>query len=268
VTTENLPGTEAHQAVLRVFVAAYANDPRIALVGLFGSLARGDWVNESDLDLDVVIHEGVSLDPVAEVWRLGPPCQAVGQTLALVIPDGDDAANAVFSTLLGLSVRFHLLEATHPNIVHSLLRLSGPLPLEAVVAAGMANRARRRPPPPLGRLVDEYLRFAAEAAIALGRERLWLCAELLARMRALLITLYARTHGGERPLHTFDSDAPPALQSCLGAALPSLDSASMRAALLQLLNLAEHDLPAFTAGQLVLSPAQQAVLAVVRAMLA
>ena len=55
-TSPLLPGTRAHQALLRSIVDAYAADERVLAVGVLGSLGRGTWDEWSDLDLDVVAY--------------------------------------------------------------------------------------------------------------------------------------------------------------------------------------------------------------------
>ncbi len=266
--SDSFPGTPAHRSILRVFAEAYTHDARVVFVGVFGSLGRGDWSPGSDVDVDVVIGDDVRLDPVAEVWQLAPRLQAAGQTLTLVIPDGEDAADAVLHSLLGFSVRYHPVAATSPNIVDTLHWLAGPLSVENVAAAGRANLARRPPPRPLSLLADAFLRQATEAAHAIHRGRLWLAIEHLARMRGTLMSFYARTHGGERPIQHFDVAAPAAVQARLGATLPAFEPASQRAALLALLDLVENHRADFAGDQFELSQGQRTVLAAIRTKMA
>ena len=53
------PGTPQHQRLLKTIVIHYANDPRILAIIVFGSLGRGNWDPYSDLDLDVIIADGL-----------------------------------------------------------------------------------------------------------------------------------------------------------------------------------------------------------------
>ena len=48
------PGTERQQALLEAVVGGDAHDPRVRALVLFGSLARGNWEADSDLDLDLI----------------------------------------------------------------------------------------------------------------------------------------------------------------------------------------------------------------------
>ena len=58
MSTDNYPGTPQHQALLKGIVQHYAADPRIRAVMVFGSLGRGNWDTDSDIDLDVIIADG------------------------------------------------------------------------------------------------------------------------------------------------------------------------------------------------------------------
>ena len=61
-----------HQALLGAVVSHYISDARIHAVIMFGSVGRGDWHPNSDLDLDIVIADGLRVDPVPRSvdWRL------------------------------------------------------------------------------------------------------------------------------------------------------------------------------------------------------
>jgi predicted nucleotidyltransferase len=106
-THPHYPGTPQHQAILRAIVAHYENDPRILAVAVFGSLGRGNWDEFSDIDLDVVIADGVSLIAVEEITQLCQRFEPLGERLAVIVPDGVDAGDVVFESLLQMSVRYH-----------------------------------------------------------------------------------------------------------------------------------------------------------------
>lgn len=252
------PGTSTHQHLLRAIAAFYTNDPRILAVGLFGSLSRGTWDALSDLDLDVVLEEGVQLDVVAEVERLVAGITGTDEPTALIIADGAEAADVVLPLLAQFSIRYHPLSTTSPNIVDSLQLLTGPLDLATVQAAGRANASPGNPPP--GPLLDQAVRYLVETDSALRRNRLWLAVELMHRVRDLLMALYSRTHHGRRPLRDFEDQAGAELQAQLGQTLPQYNIDSLREALAKLIHLLQHDLPAWSQNQVQLSPIQTKIL--------
>ncbi len=231
-------------------------------VCVFGSLGRGNWDRYSDLDLDVIIADDVAIQIDAELRGLCDALGAAGQPAALIIPDGADEGDIVLESLLELSIRYHSLRTTHPNIVDTLVVLAGRLNRETIRRAGLANRGDTARP--LDGIADRCIRYALEVDVALRRGRPWMAVELLHRMRGLLMGLYAETHGGDRALQFFEANAEPKLQAELGATLPAYDLASIQAAFAQLLDLLENDFERVAAGRVQLSAAQRLILQRVR----
>lgn len=251
------PGTPQHQALLRTIVAHYEHDPRILAVVVFGSLGRGNWDALSDIDLDVVIADDVRIEGVDELRQLCDTFAAVGEHAALILPD-DDAGDVVLESLMQLSVRYHPLAQTSPNIVASMIVLVGSLDHAAIATAGDANRAATEPP--VGQLLDACVRYAAVAQVYAQREILWLSIEILHRMRSLLMEIFTRTHGGGRSPQRFEAAASGTLQARLGATLPQAHIVSLAASLAALVTFLENDLEDLTDGQLHLTDGQQTVL--------
>jgi hypothetical protein len=266
---DHYPGTPAHQALLAAVVAHYTGDPRVLAIGLFGSLARGTWDQYSDLDLDIVTRDGVRAEVAAELARLCAAFAPLGERAGLIVVQHADRGDVVLESLRELSVRYHPLGATSPNIVDSLLILSGRLDATAIRAAGEANRAPVATPSvalqSLQTMLDACLRNAVEVDAALRRGRLWSALDLMERMRGLLLELYAATHGAARPLRAFEAQADAALQACLAATVTPLDADALRQAHSRMLDLLETDLNAFTAGQLQLDATRRGVLRAIRA---
>ena len=225
----NYPGTPQHQTLLRVIVSYYQNDPRILAIGVFGSLSRGTSDQYSDIDLDVVIADDVTLNAVEELERLCSALAAIGEKSALIVPDGEDAGDVVFESLMQLSVRYHPLSATHPNIVESLRVLMGRIDHATIVAAGSANRQPTGQS--LKQLLDRCVRNAAIADVAVQRQDVWGAIEMLHRIRGVLMELYARSRGSQRPAQVFQADADPQLQARLGRTLPQYDLVSLKESL-------------------------------------
>ena len=83
----------------------YADDPRVLCVAVFGSLGRGDWRPDSDLDLDVVVGDGVQIEVEPELRRLGSAFASIGERAALIIPLRVDSGDMVLESLMQLSIR-------------------------------------------------------------------------------------------------------------------------------------------------------------------
>ena len=257
-----LPGMPSHQAALSALTARYASDLRVLAFSLFGSLARGDWDEYSDLDLDVVLRDDVAIDARQEAQRLAPVLETIGERITLTVPRGQESIDLVLLPLLEISIRYHALATTSPNIVESVIVLAGPITTEQVRAAGIANRENDETSP--AELLDACVRYALEIGIALRRGEPWIAVELLHRTRGLLMELFAQTHGGARPVQTFDAQADSALKSRLGATLPTFESPSMWGAHRAMLDLLEQDIPALSNGQAQLTNGQHEILLAIR----
>ncbi|MCL5998611.1 MAG: nucleotidyltransferase domain-containing protein, partial [Chloroflexi bacterium] len=186
------PGTPQHRALLRAIVSYYNDDPRVLAISIFGSLVRGTWHRYSDLDLDVVTADGITIDPYHELMALCGSLAAIHEHAALIVPDGAEACDVVLESLLEFSIRYHPLQTTSPNIVDSLRVLAGRIDQAAILAAGQANgrmRVSRQP----AHILDQCVRYVVGADVALQRRQLWGAIELLHRARGLLMELFART---------------------------------------------------------------------------
>jgi len=256
-------GSAQHQRVLRAVVSYYAPDPRVLAVLVFGSLGRGTWDRYSDLDLDLILVDGVSVAPAQELERLCATFAPIGERAALIVPKRTDEGDVVLTSLLQLSVRYHILASTSPNIVDSLHLLWGRIGEEDIRAAGRANG--RAEPEALEVLRDRCVRSLLEVDVALQRRRLWFAIEHLGVARESVIALFAAARGAARALHCFQSEADPALQVRLGATLPAGTLASAQQALLQFLDLLERDLDTLAVGHVLLTDGQRDVLRQIRA---
>lgn len=257
------PGTAQHQSLLRAIVSHYENDPRILAVSVFGSLGRGNWDAYSDIDLDVVVADAARIDIGKELAELSASFELVHQEVAFTIPDEDDACDVVFKSLMELSVRFHPLSNTSPNIVDSLQLLMGRIDRTAVATAGLANQKPEGVP--LEQVLDRCIRHAIEVDSALHRNQIWPAVELLHLMRGALMELFTRAHQGRRAYQYFQKEASPALQIRLGAALPQYDLRSAGKSFSNILDFLISDFELLTDGRIHLTEAHRTVLNAIRA---
>lgn len=255
------PGTKQHQALLERTVAFYQHDARVLAVIVFGSLGRGSWDAYSDLDLDVIVADGARIDLPDELERLCQSFAAVNERAAIIIPDGDEG-DIVLESLMQLSIRYHTLSQTSPNIVDSMLVLSGSLDAAEITAAGNENRPGDDEP--LSGLLDRCVRDAVVANVEIQRKHFWAANEILHRMRSLLMEIYALTHGGYRAFQFFDRHAEQGFQQKLAAALPTFDARALQESLMRTLDILENDLSFLSGGQLNLTPAHKMILDRVR----
>jgi predicted nucleotidyltransferase len=253
------PGSTEHQRLLRAIVEQYADDDRVLAVSVFGSIGRGTWDEHSDLDLDVVLADGVSVDAPVEMRRL---CEAIGEQPVIAVRDRDADAYVVLASLMELSIRYHPLQTTKVNIVESLVVLGGRLSHAEIAEAGLRNP--NPPPPTVADLVAAALRQVVTLEAKLHRRRFWLAYLLLHEARERLLRVYAASHGAQRPYHVLDA-ADPSLLDRLRRTVPGDDLPSIQRALVALLDLLEHDLGTLSAGQAQLTEAQCGIVAQLRA---
>jgi len=258
---KDLPGTLQHQRILHSITSYYENDPRILAITVFGSLGRGNWDGYSDLDLDVVVADNIKIDVEAELVQWCASLASIDEQIALLIPDDDDA-DVVFKSLMELSIRYHPLENTSPNIVDSMLLLLGRIDRSTIEAAGLANR--KLDDEPLDRELDRCIRYALEVDSALHRSYLWSAIELLHYMRHSLMELFTRSHHGQRPYQFFQKEADKKIQARLGGTLPRYDLSTAQASLSQFMDILTNDLDQLTDGQVQLTRAHSELLTAIR----
>jgi predicted nucleotidyltransferase len=249
---KDLPGTVQHQKILHSIVSYYENDPRILAITVFGSLGRGNWDRYSDLDIDVVIADGIRIDIEAELTRLCTSPASVDEQIALLITDEDDA-DVVFKSLMELSIRYHPLANTSPNIVDSMMLLSGRIDRSTIEAAGLSNRELDNEP--IDRELDRCVRYALEVDNALHRGYVWSAVELLHYMRRSIMELFTRSRHGKRAYRFFQKEADKSMQVRLGGTLPQYDLKSIQESLVQFINILTNDLDKLTDGQVQLTKA-------------
>lgn len=257
------PGSAEHQRLLRAMTAYHAWQPWALAFIVFGSVGRGNWHADSDLDLDVVIADDAQIEPVAEIMRL---CEAIGEQPALIAPRSGDDGEVVLASLADFSIRYHPMAATSPNILSSMQVLWGRLTEEQIRAAGLANAQYEAQEP--ATLLALCVRAALYVSKSLARGRLWSALASLEEARDLLMEL--AMPDAERGMQAFEQAAPPETQALLARIVATWDAASVRAALLALCDLLSTRLDAFTAssdGQPRLTPGEADALGAIRARL-
>jgi predicted nucleotidyltransferase len=257
-----LPGTEQHQALLRALGSYYEQDRRVRALIVFGSLVRGDWDSWSDLDLDVILADGVSVDVLEELEALQAPLSVAGEKIALILPDGPQEGDLVLESLMRLSIRYHFLAETSPNILDSMWVLVGSLGAAAIVEAGLANR--RPVVQELAWLVDRFVYYGVIADICLRREQTWTTVEILHRMRNLLMELYAQSRGAPRAYKYFDIHASVKIKQRIQNTLHVGDLSSLHETLFSLMDIVEADLAELSNNCVELTIRQATVLAKLR----
>ncbi len=260
---EDLPGSPQHRTVLEAIIRHYAHDARIRAIILFGSLATGNWHPFSDLDLDIVVEDGILVNSLQELQHLCQSLHDLGGDGSLIIPEGEEEGDVVLTSLMEFSIRYHPLSTTSPNIVDKMYLLAGRIDLETVRAAGLANRVASDSSPTI--LISQCIRWAIEIHAAIERNRLWLAVELVHRIREALMEIFTFSRLGVRSLRFFETEAPASLQILLGETLPALNHAAMYRVLVSVVDILNNDLDKFGDPSLSLTDDQKRILVQLRA---
>jgi predicted nucleotidyltransferase len=210
-------GSRAHRAIIEQVIVHYRGDSRVVAIVVFGSVATGAWHELSDIDLDIVTVDGTVVQPSEEVAALFGPSAVIALTRA-------DSADIVLDSLEEVSVRWHPLRTTSPNIGASARVVHGALPDAELAAAGEANRVL----PDEQRLLDALVREAIGAAKYLARGRRWEAAAAVERMRRTLVEL----RGRRDDLRLDPADPASALAAVLAETQAGYDLGPTRRALL------------------------------------
>ncbi len=255
--SRNLTGTSRHQQMLQTITDFYEEDERVLAILLFGSLSRGNWDQYSDIDLDIVLSDNISIDAQLELEML---CVAIKQKHgldALIIADVEEG-DVVLGNLVQFSVRYHVLNDTKSAILDTMYSLSGSLSLDEIRAA--ANHDYNSEEMELVDLVNRCIRYALELHHAIMRQRLWMSIEFLHRIRGLLMLMYAVSHNASRPIHFFDAEASPELQELLGSLSPEANLKSVENTFGITLSMLENQLGDFMDGGYQLTASQKHIL--------
>jgi predicted nucleotidyltransferase len=102
-------GSSAHRGLIDQVVAHYRHDERIRAIAVFGSLGAGTWHELSDVDFDIVTEDWAKVAPAGEI-------AALFGTRAAIVLAHLDSADVVLDSLAELSIRWHPLRDTSPNI--------------------------------------------------------------------------------------------------------------------------------------------------------
>jgi len=210
-------GSDRHSDLIDEVVSFYAGDARVRAVAVFGSVGAGTWHELSDVDLDVVTADDVAVKPQDEV-------EEVFGARATIILASEDSADVVLDSLEEISIRWHPLATTSPNISSTVHVVAGTLSDADVRAAADANRGTVD----RERLLDVLVRAAIEASNAIRRDRPWSAVLAVQEMRHALTSLR-----GERDALILDPrDPADALAKVLAEARRACDFGPARTALL------------------------------------
>lgn len=255
--TESLLGTARHRAIVRAILEAYADDESILTIGVFGSLARADGDEYSDIDLDAVIPAEAVASASTKIERLVDHLNRSDLPVLLVVWDGDHAAEILLESLDRIDITFHTPEVSKAEVLRDLILIRGDrgsLPAEGRPAIEpRAVEARLR------RLHDKLPIHALSAFAHLRRGHVWNALFSLHAMRESMMEIFGLARGSTLPVRYFVKTAEVDLQEALGKTLAAYEPGSIAAALCQLVNLYRAECDRLSDGRLSATESQSAV---------
>jgi hypothetical protein len=248
----SLPGSTRHQSLLQTIIECYENDDRILALLIFGSLGQDRSDAYSDLDLEVVIRDDVSIDVPREVERVRAAFTEHGERTLFTEIAGNDGY-LVVESLIGVALCYHPLASMTPYVLEGWRVLLGSLDAETIRSAASANQ---HPESPLGQHVHRALWLALTIDMSVQRHQFWRAVLGLERLRSALVEIFAASRGGKRAYHVFAEQGSAELKSKFQGTFPQYfpDSPvdtlhSLGAALLTCLDLIEQELDQLSNGQ-------------------
>lgn len=250
-----LPGNFFHQKILQILVDLYKNDHNVEALGVFGSVAMGNWDNYSDLDLDAVVKDDSKSAAGKLVEQMISAFKTGDENVLLNFEEGKGEWVIIFDSLDRLSIKFHLLSDTKPQIKESLVILYGKLDREKVIS----SVTEKLNTPNLEFLVNKFLEISIYVPIALHRKNLVNAQFFLNKMRQTLIEIYTVSHGIPRSFD-FEAHANKDLVEEISQTYALLNENSVSKAHRKLLELFSQKLIIISGGRISTTPEQKIIL--------
>ena len=191
-----LPGTENHQCLLSLVLATFIKDKNVRCIILFGSLGRGDWDKDSDIDLDIIVKDDSDKIVSEEIKKLLGEFTKNHQKILLHFNEAPNEITIVFASLDRMSIRFHLIEDTNWKILNSMKIIFGDLTKDKI--ANALSQEKKGEIPNLELLQNKFLELATYVPISLRRKKSINAAFFLNKMRQILIEIYTNARGTDR----------------------------------------------------------------------
>ncbi|HVU59260.1 MAG TPA: nucleotidyltransferase domain-containing protein [Candidatus Saccharimonadales bacterium] len=249
-------GNTVHQRILAVLTDALGAAANIRSFGIFGSIARGDWDDYSDLDLDAIVTDTAGITIRSHVAAIEQALRRQGMATLLRFEEGPNAWVFILESLDRLSIRFHSLDETSPNIIGSLVILAGKLSKDEIAHAA-AGHPKQQPDALL--MHTKFLEHAIYVPVYLHRGEVMNAYNMLTTLRNGFLMLYCVSHGLPK-IEKFEKNAPEALKAALRPTYSSLDETAIRQSFTQLLRVYAESVETVSAAALHLTKEQKLIL--------
>lgn len=248
-------GTTAHKQILKTLLNFVKQDKNVRAFIIFGSLVRGNWDRYSDLDLDIIVKEAKQDIIHQEVKNL---LKILENSQLMVLHYFEEFTNEyvfIFDSLDRMSIRFHLLEDTHPAIIDSMKILYGDLTPEQIKASQNIIHKKNED---FQMLNNKFLEHAIYAQLSIKRNKLVNTFFFLNKMRQIIIEMYVKSRG-KRELD-FEETADEKMKQEILKTYSTLDTDSLKTALKTLINNYINSVSDTSSGKITLKENERMVL--------
>lgn len=254
-----LPGNPQHQKILRSLIDLFKSDQNVKSFIVFGSLARGNWDNYSDLDLDAIVAD--DRDEVVKV-EIQQMLKTISQSGYQILSSFEELPNElviILDSLERISIRFHTLRNTNSSILDSMQILCGKLSKEDIQKSSVKKEKTIN----LELLSNKFLELSIYVPISLKRNRLINALFFINKMRQTLIQIYISSHKIDREFD-FESKADVTLVNNLKGSYGKCSYENIRKAFYSLLDIYKNKIREISADKLSLSDNQYKILTKVK----
>lgn len=250
-----LPGNKLHQKILQSLINLFQQNKNIRAFIVFGSLVRENWDKYSDLDLDVVIKDTSEMLIKQVVESIKAKLRSEQVKILLYFEEFTNEFVFIFDSLDRMSIRFHLLEETHPAIISSMKILYGDLNVEKIKAS--QNKA-------LNKEINyqllhyKFLEHAIYVQLSIKRNKFINATFFLNKMRQIIIELYVGVRN--KRLFDFEDMSDEKIKSIITSSFSNLNKENLRKNLEILINLYSNQIKQITLGRIKLTDNERSIL--------
>lgn len=250
-----LPGNKIHKDILQTLFNSFKTDKNIRSFILFGSLARGNWDKYSDVDLDVIVKD-VSTSLIRQtVENILTELKKNRIDIILYFEENTNEYVFIFNSLDRMSIRFHLLEDTHPFIIDSMKILYGDLTFDEI------KKSQNK------KLTDEInyqllnyklLEHVIYTQLSIRRNQFINASFFLNKVRQILIEIY--TQARNKRLFEFEKIAEEDIKKEIISSYSYLNRESLEESLKILMSLYRNSINRISVGKILLTDKELEIL--------
>lgn len=234
-------------------------DPNVLSFIVFGSLVRGNWDDNSDLDLDVIVSDDNNDVVQKEIEAVLQNLTSVGFSILTSFAEVPNEQKIILETLDRIEIRFHKIADTNINITKTMQILYGDITKEQILNATVEKKTG----PNFALLNNKFLELSIYVPVCLKRGNIINAQFFLNKMRQTLIQIYVLSHNLDREFD-FEQSAGGKLVSRVKETYCVAQAGEIKLAFEKLLTLYESNIAEVSADKITLSKDQQELLQKVR----